>query len=135
MLRWWKGTRRMQYGHLSVPCLQPVRHNGRKNLIFEFWQNKIWVWCPNYIASPSGIGLQNDFCLVKFHLVSILFLLKHCYFEILFRTFGNVSARLANTKMIILIWSCNPCKNIMGLSLENICYRGSKWASDEFGQQ
>ena len=35
----------------------------RKSL--EFGQTKLWVWCQNYLAPLSGIGLQKGRVLVK----------------------------------------------------------------------
>jgi hypothetical protein len=34
---------KIQHGHLDEPCLQGVRHNGRKKKFFEFCQTFWWM--------------------------------------------------------------------------------------------
>ena len=57
---WSTCYRNLQYGHKFDHCLQAVRQIGRKKLLFEFCQNKIWVRCPKYMESPSSICFQKE---------------------------------------------------------------------------
>ena len=64
----------LQYGHNCEPCTQGVWYNGSKKLFVEICQTKIWVRCPKYMESSSGLSFQNDLGLLKIYLVMILFL-------------------------------------------------------------